>query len=149
MNGKLSLAAALIVGTSAAFAQQTSSAVSGKISDSKGEGLPGATVQLIFRPTNAWYGVVANDEGRYFLANLNPGGPYEITVTFVGYKTEKYTNISLKLGETQKLDVVLHNDSQLLNEVAVVGVSEEITEKTGTGTNVSREQIAALPTLSR
>src|SRR5579859_7056771 len=149
MNRKLSLVAALVIGTTAVFAQQTSSTVSGKISDAKGEGLPGAAIQVIFMPTNTLYGVVTNDEGRYFLANLNPGGPYEITVTFVGYKTEKYTNISLKLGENQKLDVVLQNDEQLLNEVAVVGVSEEITEKTGTGTNVSREQIATLPTLSR
>jgi len=84
-----------------------------------------------------------------FSPTSNPGGPYEITVTFVGYKTEKYIDINLKLGETQKLDVTLQSDEQLLQEVAVLGVSEEATEKTGTGTNVNREQIASLPTLSR
>jgi len=149
MNLKLSLVIVFIFGVSRVVAQQTSSAISGKIADSNSEGLPGAIVQVVFTPTNTSYGVVTNEEGRYFLANLNPGGPYEITVTFVGYKTEKYRDISLKLGETQKLDVALQNDARVLQEVAVVGVSEEATEKTGTGTNIGREQIASLPTLSR
>src|SRR6267154_3245955 len=149
MNKRLPLVVSLITGASALFAQQTSSAISGKISDSKAEVLPGATVQVVYTPTNTSYGVVTNEEGRYFLANLNPGGPYEITVTFVGYKTEKYTDINLKLGETQKLNVALQSDEQLLQEVAVLGVSVEATEKTGTGTNVNREQIRSLPTLSR
>src|SRR5258706_14594244 len=145
---KVFLGIAFLLAVSATFAQQTTSAISGKISDST-EDLPGATVQILFTPTNTLYGVVTNHEGRYFLANLTPGGPYEITITFVGYKTKKYNDINLKLGETLKLDVVLQSDDKLLNEVAVLGVNEEATEKTGTGTNVSREQIGALPTLSR
>src|SRR5258707_2496497 len=149
MNKRLPLVVSFITGASALFAQQTSSAISGKISDSKAEVLPGATVQVVYTPTNTSYGVVTNEEGRYFLANLNPGGPYEITVTFVGYKTEKYIDINLKLGETQKLDVVLQEETQLLAEVGIVGLNQEATEKTGTGTNVSREQIGGLPTLSR
>ncbi|HLZ16101.1 MAG TPA: carboxypeptidase-like regulatory domain-containing protein, partial [Cyclobacteriaceae bacterium] len=64
-------------GATATLAQTTTSAISGKISDSKGEGLPGATVQVTYKPTNTSYGVMTNNEGRYFLANLNPGGPYE------------------------------------------------------------------------
>ena len=71
-------------------------------------------MQVVYTPTNTSYGVVTNSEGRYFLANLNPGGPYEITITFVGYKTENYKDINLKLGETQKLDVLLQEDAQLL-----------------------------------
>src|SRR5260221_222743 len=145
---KVFLGIAFLLAVSATFAQQTTSAISGKISDST-EDLPGATVQILFTPTNTLYGVVTNHEGRYFLANLTPGGPYEITITFVGYKTKKYNDINLKLGETLKLDVVLQSDDKLLNEVAVLGVNEEATEKTGTGTNVSREQIGGLPTLSR
>jgi len=149
MNQRLSLVVAIIIAASTTFAQQTSSAIIGKIADSNDEGLPGAVVQVEFAPTNTSYGVVTNKEGRFFLANLTPGGPYEITVTFVGYKTEKFNDINLTLGETQKLNVVLQNEARLLNEAVVVGVGEEVTEKTGTATNVSREQMATLPTLSR
>src|SRR5882672_7470663 len=100
---KINIFFIFLLGASVTFAQQTTSAISGRISDSKAEGLPGATVQVVFTPTNAAYGVVTNNEGRFYLANLNPGGPYEVTITFVGYKAEKYTDINLKLGETQKL----------------------------------------------
>ncbi len=137
------------MGTTATIAQTTTSAISGKISDAKGDGLPGATVQVTYKPTNTSYGVVTNGEGRYFLPNLTPGGPYEIAVTFVGYKTEQYNDVNLKLGETQKLDAVLLDEAQQLNEVTVVGVGQDATEKSGTSTNVGRQQIMSLPTLSR
>jgi len=129
--------------------QQTSSAIVGKVIDSKAESLPGATIQIIYMPTNVSIGVTTNHDGRFFLANLNPGGPYQLTVTFVGYKTERINEIYLKLGETMKLDLSLQEDVQLLAEAKVTGLREEVTEKTGTGTNVSREQITTLPTLSR
>lgn len=133
----------------ATFAQTTTSAVSGKIVDLKGESLPGATIQIIYLPTNTSFGVVTNHEGRYFIANLNPGGPYQVNVTFVGYKTEKFDDLNLKLGETLKLDVTLKEENQQLSEVTIVGVNQDATEKTGTGTSVSREQITSLPTLNR
>ncbi len=138
-----------LLGATATIAQTTTSAVTGKISDPKGDGLPGATVQIVYKPTNTSYGVVTNTEGRFFLPNLNPGGPYEISITFVGYKTEQFNDVTLKLGETQKLDVTLNEEAQQLNEVTVVGVNQDVTEKTGTGTSVGREQIQTLPTLSR
>ncbi|HLZ15989.1 MAG TPA: hypothetical protein VKQ08_03075, partial [Cyclobacteriaceae bacterium] len=75
--------------------------------------------------------------------------PYEIAVTFVGYKAEQYNDVNLKLGETQKLDAVLFDEAQQLNEVTVVGVNQDATEKSGTSTSVGREQIMTLPTLSR
>src|SRR6478609_11683644 len=131
------------------FGQQTSSAIVGKVLDSKTESLPGATVQIVHLPTNVSVGVTTNEAGRFFIANLNPGGPYELTVTFVGYKTEKINDVYLKLGETQKFDFSLQDDVQVLAEAQVVGLSEEVTEKSGTGYNVSKEQITTLPTLSR
>ncbi len=146
---KLLLGYVLLLATTSLFAQQTTSVISGKIADSKSDGLLGATVTVIFTPTNTSYGVVSNDEGRYFIANLNPGGPYDIIITFVGFKTERFNNVYLKLGETQKIDVALVEEAQQLREVSVLGVNQEVTEKTGTGINVSREQIATLPTLGR
>jgi hypothetical protein len=110
----------LLTGATATFAQTTTSAVSGRIIDLKGESLPGATIKVTYLPTNTSYGVVTNHEGRYFLANLSPGGPYQIDVTFVGYKTEKFDDLNLKLGETLKLDVTLNEDNQQLSEVTVV-----------------------------
>jgi hypothetical protein len=149
MKKHLLLAFAFILGAGVAMAQVTTSAINGKILDSKGESLAGATIQVLYKPTNTSYGVIANEEGRYLLVNLTPGGPYEVTITFVGYKSEKFEDLFLKLGETLKLDAQLKDDAQQLNEVVVLGVNQDASEKTGTGTAVSREQITTLPTLTR
>src|ERR1051325_763325 len=115
MKKFLVLAFALISGM--AMAQVTTSAINGKIVDSKGETLAGATVQVLYKPTNTSNGVIANEEGRFNLVNLTPGGPYEVNVTFIGYKAEKFENIFLQLGETLKLDVQLQDEAQTLSEV--------------------------------
>ncbi|HTH56066.1 MAG TPA: carboxypeptidase regulatory-like domain-containing protein [Cyclobacteriaceae bacterium] len=146
---KFLVLAFILLSGATAFAQVTTSAINGKVVDSKGESLAGATVQVLYKPTNTLNGVIANEEGRYTLVNLTPGGPYEVTVTFIGYKTEKIEDVFLKLGETLKVDVQLKDEAQTLSEVVVVGVNQDVTEKTGTGTSVGREQITTLPTLSR
>ena len=138
-----------VVFVGSAVAQTTTSAVTGKIKDLKGAEIPGATVQLIYKPTNIVYGSITNAEGLFFLSNLNPGGPYDILISFVGYKTEKQEGIFLKLGETLKLNLELAEDVQQLADVVVMGVTENMAEKTGPSTNIGREQIMALPTLSR
>ena len=78
-----------LLGTSNIFAQITSSSASGKITDSKGESLPGATIQLVYKPTNTSFGVATNTDGRFTLSNLPPGGPYDLTISFIGYQAEK------------------------------------------------------------
>src|SRR5258708_36122681 len=104
---------------------------------------------MIYKPTNITYGTITNAEGRFFLSNINPGGPYDIIVSFVGYKTEKQEEVFLKLGENLKVDFELSEDVQQLSEIVVQGVTENAAEKTGTSTNINRQQIMALPTLSR
>ncbi len=107
---KLSLPG-LVFGVTAFFgahqglAQLTTSSVSGKIIDSNGDVLPGATVLVVYKPTNSSYGVATNAEGRFVLANLNPGGPYDITVSFVGYVSEKKTELYLKLRESMRFNI--------------------------------------------
>ena len=133
----------------AVYSQVTTSSVNGKITDSKGDALPGATVLMIYKPTNSQFGVSTNVEGRFSLSNLNPGGPYEITVSFVGYQTEKQNDVYLNLGEPLRLNIQLKDDSQTLSEVVVVGVTHDVTERNGTSTAIDKQQIQTLPTLSR
>lgn len=132
-----------------AYAQVTTSSANGKIVDSKGEPLPGATVQFQYVPTNTNFGVATNADGRFVLVNLPPGGPYTVTISFIGYQTETRNDVSLKLGEVFSLNTTLRDEAQQLSDVVVVGVATEVTEKTGTGTSVNKIQLQTLPTLSR
>ncbi len=143
------IVSALTLLGSGMYAQVTTSSVNGKITDSNGEVLPGATVQLLYKPTNASFGVAANAEGRFTLSNLPPGGPYYIIISFVGYQTERQSDVNLKLGESLSLNLQLKDEARQLSDIIVVGVTTDMTEKFGSGTNVGKSQIQTLPTLSR
>ncbi|WP_285057410.1 TonB-dependent receptor [Pedobacter ginsengisoli] len=135
---------------SSANAQVTTSAINGVIADGKGP-LPGASVKAVHEPTGTVYGAVTNAEGRYAISNMRVGGPYTVTVTYVGFEAETFTDVRLKLGESFPINVKLGEDGKQLQEVVVRGRKSQIfnSKKTGAATNISKEQIESLPTLSR
>lgn len=131
-----------------ATAQITNSSISGKVKDTKGnEVIPGASVVAIHLPTGSKYGVATNNEGRFTIANMNPGGPYQITVTFVGYKPTVKENIMLSLGGNPDLNFDVSEGAVSLQEVVVT--ADKGGTKLGTVTSIGANQIKVLPTLSR
>ena len=135
---------------STAMAQVTTSTITGSVKDAKGS-LPGASVKAVHVPTGTAYGVVTNSEGRFSISNMRSGGPYTVTITYVGYQPEVLNGVTLKLGEAFPLNVNLSEDGKQLQEVVVSGKKSPIfnSKKTGASTSISKEQIEALPTLSR
>jgi hypothetical protein len=129
------------------IAQVTTSSINGKVRDAKGDGIPGASVLIVHQPTGTKYGVVTGSDGSYRVNNLNPGGPYKITVSYIGYSKQERIQASLNLGVDQRQDFVLADEGQLLSEVIVSGTRRG--QKTGTGTKIGEEQIKTLPTVSR
>ncbi len=137
----------LLAWATTARAQVTTSALSGKVTSDKGEDLIGVTVVATNVPTGTKRGTASEADGRFSIPNLAPGGPYSVTVTYVGYKEQTIGGVFLTLGNTTRLNLVLAAEAQQLNEVVVVGNTQAT--KTGAGTNVSRAAIQQLPTISR
>ena len=138
----------MLLSASSLIAQITSASVSGKVKDAKGEGVPGATVFATYTPTGAKYGVVSSPDGRFTIANMNPGGPYSIVASFIGYKTIQQNDIFLSLGSSnQNIEIVLQEESQTLQEVKVLGTKGG--ERIGTGVNIGESTIRMMPTLGR
>ncbi|GAP43177.1 protein containing carboxypeptidase regulatory-like domain [Lentimicrobium saccharophilum] len=94
----LMFSAILLSGT-IALGQVTTSSMSGKVSSSSGETLPGATVIATHTPSGTNYGTISNAEGRFNLNGMRVGGPYTVEVTFIGYGAFTQSNITLSLGE--------------------------------------------------
>ena len=135
--------------TVALYAQMTTSSLSGKITDAQGA-VPGAAVVAIHTPSGTQYYAISNNEGRYTIQGMRPGGPYEVTISLLGYKTVVYQDVTLKLSETYTQDVVLEDNAEQLQEVVVVASSTKFgTEKTGASTNVSNREMMNLPNSSR
>ena len=141
-----------IVGLSfSAIAQVTTSSMTGTIKDDKGA-LPGASVKATHTPTGTVYSVSTNGDGRFTIGGMRVGGPYTIEISFVGYKPSSLNDVSLKLGEPYVLNVVLVDNSSTLAEVKVVGQSTNSvlnSNRNGTSTVISKQQIQNLPTISR
>jgi len=136
----------------AAFAQVTTSSMAGNIKDEHGEPLTGAAVVAIHTPSGTQYAAVANVDGNYMINGMRVGGPYRVTVTFLGYQTIEYTDVTLQLAETFNLNAQLKPDTeQLESSVVIAAPTSKFTSvvKTGASTNISTSQITEMPTVSR
>ena len=126
--------------------------MSGKVTteSASGETIIGATVQAVHEPSGTRYAAVTNIDGRFNIQGMRTGGPYSVTVSYIGYQTKKLTGVVLALGETYNLNVWLSEDANELTEVVVTGkASKFAAEKTGASTNINNAQITNLPTVSR
>ena len=137
--------------TLTAMAQVTNSALSGKVTmqDTKEE-IIGATVQAVHEPSGTKYAAVTNVSGRFTIQGMRNGGPYTITVSYIGYETKTFKGITLQLGETYDLNVWLSENASELTEIVVSGKASKFAgEKTGASTNINNSTIQELPTISR
>jgi len=134
------------------FSQVTTSSIKGAISDETNTGLPGANVVAVHTPTGTTYGAATNIDGRFNLVNLRVGGPYTITVSYVGYKDQSFTDVFLTLGKTENLTLALTLDAGQLDAVVITAnTSKGVfgSDRTGAETNVGRRELTTLPTISR
>ncbi len=140
----------LMVFTSA-FSQVTTSNIRGTVVDDQSAPLLGANVVAVHTPTGTRYGAITNEEGRYNLLNLRVGGPYEVTISYVGFKTSVRNDVFLSLGKTFNHNAALVSDSQALDEVVVVSDQTGTfgSDRTGAETSVGRRELTRLPTISR
>ncbi|MCR4766134.1 MAG: carboxypeptidase regulatory-like domain-containing protein [Bacteroidaceae bacterium] len=131
-------------------AQVTTSSMGGKVVDNTNEPVIGATVQAVHEPSGTLYGAITNIDGRYAIQGMRTGGPYTVTISYVGYQSRTYTDITLQLGEIFNLNAEISESSELLGEVVVIGTASKFAqEKTGATTNINNATIQNLPTVSR
>lgn len=128
----------------------TTSSINGKITDKDGAPLPGATVMAVHQPTGSEYGNVSDADGFFRIANMQVGGPYTVTITFVGFEPIVKQGVYLDLGQTFKLNTSLAEDITQLAEVTVTARGEIFDgNRSGAGTVISNEAIGAAPTVNR
>ena len=134
-----------------AVAQVTTSSMAGKVTlEGSGEEIIGATVVAVHEPSGTRYTAVTNMNGMFTIQGMRPGGPYAVTVSYIGHQTKIVRNIQLQLAENYNLPVQLAENTNDLAEVVVTGKASKFSvEKTGAATNINSEQILSMPTVSR
>ena len=137
---------------SLSFSQVTTSSIKGVVSDETSSGFPGANVVVFHTPTGTTYGAATDIDGRFNLVNLRVGGPYTVTVSYIGYTTTTFPNVYLTLGKTEVLSLSMIPDSQQLDAVVITASNTKGvfgSDRTGAETNVGRKELTTLPTISR
>ncbi|MFA6311148.1 MAG: TonB-dependent receptor [Sterolibacterium sp.] len=143
----IALAIALLIAP--AMAQNTSSAIAGRVTGGGGRPVIGADVSVIHNESGSVSKLVTDGEGRYGARGLRVGGPYTITITKDG-KVERRENVYLPLAETLNLDASL--GAEALQKIVVSGTSNTKifnSAAMGTGTSLGRAELDAFASIQR
>lgn len=111
--------------------------VTGRVTDSRNEPLPGVTV--ILKGTSQ--GTVTNADGNYSLQNVPAEGT--LVFSFVGMRTDE-----VYVGDQTNINITLEEDAIGLEEVVAVGYGTvRKSDLTGSVSSVSSEQLTAYPSI--
>lgn len=148
---KFTLLLLSIFATLGVMAQVTTSNLNGTVTEENGSPLMGATVIAVHNPSGTEYGVVTDANGRYTLNGLRAGGPYTITMSFVGYQSVEFTDVNLPLGETVTRSGWL-KESMTIDDVIVVAEGSNSSmnvHRSGSSTNISKQTMTLTPAVNR
>lgn len=132
-------------------AQQTNAAMHGTVTDQEGEPLPGATVIARHEPSGTEYGTTARQDGNFNFRNMRVGGPYTVTVSFVGFREAQQTDINLELGQDYEINFVLVDEAVDLDEIAIFAQRDAVisSDRQGTRSRINREELDRMPSINR
>jgi len=142
---------ALVMFSTQLYSQTTSSSINGTVVDQNGNPLPGATVVAVHVPSGSTYGANARADGRYNITGLRVGGPYTVTVSMVGFTTQKNEGVYLSLEQNIRINFICPEKTIELQGVTVTAEKNAILSsgRTGAATSVSSEALENLPSIKR
>ncbi len=129
----------------------TTAAVAGRVIDAAGAPVVGARVQLRQVGTGALAEALTGEEGRFYLTNLRPGGPYTLSVSRIGYQTVTREGLTLRIGQRLDVEVELTETAVPLPEISVRVETDPDFDpsRMGVATLVDQATLDRLPTISR
>ena len=135
-----------------AFAQVTTSSISGNVKAQGDAPLIGATITATHLPSGTVYSTISQNGGTFSIQNMRSGGPYRIEISYVGYQQKVIEDATLILGEAFQVNETLGAEGQQLQEVTIVSNRQNPilnNQRTGASTNINARQLGTLPTISR
>ncbi|WP_446744495.1 carboxypeptidase regulatory-like domain-containing protein [Silvibacterium acidisoli] len=126
------LGGAVGVSSRTAYAQNTTSSISGTVTDPSGAILPNAKVKVVNSATGQTFNITTNAQGSYTITNIQPGS-YNVSASADGFQGQTLSNVNvdanigrqvnfaMKVGNTGETVTVEANANALQTESAVVG----------------------------
>jgi outer membrane receptor protein involved in Fe transport len=146
---------ALLFPVEHAFAQGvTTGAITGLVVNTQKAPVAGANVIAIHEPSGTTYEGVTRADGRFSIPGMRVGGPYTVTVAYVGgggsaFAPETRADVVVNLGVGTDLEFTVEPIA-IQEEITVSAQADPVfsSTRTGAATSVSRTDIANLPTVS-
>lgn len=134
-----------------AQAQVTTSSMVGKVTDDKGEELIGATVLATHTPSGTQYGTITGNNGRFNLIGMRVGGPYTVTISYIGYNEFTHNNVYLNLGVTADINTKLQESSTQLDEIVLTAGRNDLfsADRSGAALSFGKDALNAIPNIGR
>ena len=146
---KMALALTIALAAAPSFAQNTTSAIAGRISSADGKPAAGATVVILHNESGTVSTVTTDAEGRYSARGLRTGGPFTITITKNGI-SEKKTDVYTQLAETSSVDATLGAQIQTVTVTGAAVRSDKFSRSSmGAGTNIGATELATQASIQR
>jgi hypothetical protein len=145
---KLALALSIVLSAAPAVAQNTTSAVSGRVAGPDGKPVAGAQVVIRHAESGSVSTVTTDAEGRYVARGLRVGGPFTITMSKDG-TVETINNVYTNLAETSNVDGTLGQKVAVVNVTGQAQSNVFNSGNMGSGTNIGRAELAAQASIAR
>ena len=130
---------------------QTTSAVRGSVVDTVGNGVADALVTIRHALTGTERSVLADQDGRFLLLLVQPGGPYTVSASRIGFSLAVEEGIQLQVGERHEVKLVLEERPIQVEGISVSVERGEIFNpaQIGPATLLNERLVQSVPVPSR
>ena len=133
---------------STALAANTTSTIKGKVIDSSGSSVSGASVVVIYTPTGNSRSVNSDEDGQFALLNLQVGGPYTISASSPAGQSS-INGVFLDLGKTSNVVLSLASISDVDEVIVTAEKLSKVVVATGPSVTFGQDELAGAAAYDR
>lgn len=126
---------------------QTSSGVTGVVTDSSGAVIPGVKVTLLDTKNSQEQTTVTSDQGTYTFTNIQPGAGFRLSFAGTGFQTYVLSGVQIGTArtETQNAQLTAGQVSETVEVVSTSGDASLNTTDASLGNVIGSRQLRELP----
>ena len=145
----LCLCVAFAVASQLSFAQVTTAAIHGTVTDPAGAVIPNAAITALNTSTGIATKTRSDNKGYFKLSQLQIGGPYTVTVESQGFSSFAAKGIQLNVNDDREVPAKLAIGSTAQTVEVTVASAQVETSETQLKTDLLSDTITQMPLLGR